>query len=95
MKRVFKIVRNKFVLTTLIFIVWVGFIDRNNLVLTYKTRQTINELEQNRAYYLSEIEETKRIKYELLNNRKTLAKFARETYYMKKPGEEIFIVEEE
>lgn len=82
-------------LAILIFIVWVGFLDRNNLILTYKTRAAINELEDNRAYYLSEIEETKRIKYELLNNRKTLEKFARETYFMKRESEEIFILEEE
>ncbi len=95
MKRFFHIIRNKYVLAILIFIVWVGFLDRNNLILTFKTRNSIKELKKNKAYYLSEIEETKRVKFELLNNRKTLEKFARETYYMKKPGEEIFIVEEE
>jgi cell division protein DivIC len=95
LKKFLKIIRNRFVIATLVFIVWVGFIDRNNFILSYKTRKAIRELEQNRDYYLNEIEETKRVKNELLNNRTSMEKFARETYFMKKPTEEIFVVVEE
>jgi cell division protein FtsB len=93
MNKALKILRNKYVIAILIFIIWVGFIDRNNLIKTFKIRKELNSLKADKEYYLQEIEETRRIRDELLNNKSSLEKFAREEYYMKKSDEEIFIVE--
>ncbi len=73
--------------------VWVGFIDRNNLIKTFKIRKELNSLKTDKEYYLQEIDNKNRIKEELLNNKISLEKFAREEYFMKRNDEEIFIIE--
>ena len=79
----------------MIFLLWIGFFDRNNLVRTIRTRGKVKELNEKKAYYLKQIEETKLIKNEILNNKKSIEKFAREQYFMKKDNEDIFIITEE
>lgn len=85
--------KNKYILSFLIFIVWVGFIDRNNLVKTIKIRNDLRSMKTDKAYYLQTIEKTKQIKEDLLTNKSSLEKFARENYFLKKHDEEIFIIE--
>jgi cell division protein FtsB len=93
--RILRLLLNKYTLILLFFIVWVGFIDRNNAIRIWKTRMEIKKLELDRSYYLKEIEDTKRIENELKSNNKKLEKFARENYHMKKDDEEIIFIEQE
>lgn len=95
MEKLYKIFMNKYFVILILFLVWISVFDRNNLVRTIKTRGKVKNLIEQKAYYQHQIEETKRIKYELFNNKKNLEKFAREQYFMKKDGEEIFIIEED
>jgi cell division protein FtsB len=46
-------------------------------------------------HYLQKIEEVKQNKAELLGNKYLLEKYAREKYLMKKPSEDIYLIEEE
>jgi len=94
MKNILKLLKNKYIITMLIFIVWVGFLDRNNLVKTLKIRKSVKELKNNKDYYLQEIEKTRIITSELWTDPNTLETFAREEYYMKKSDEDIFLVDE-
>lgn len=87
--------KNKYVLTLLIFIFWLLFFDRNNLVDRYKELRKLNQFENDRVYYTERIEiDSKRLK-QLRTNDRNLEKFAREQYYMKKPNEEIFVIIED
>lgn len=95
MNKFYNIFKSKYFIVFILFLLWISFFDRNNLIRTIKTRGKVKELKEQRSYYLEQIEETKRIKNELLNNTKNLEKFAREQYFMKKDNEEIFIIEEE
>lgn len=54
----------------------------------------IHKLEQEKEYYINKTESDKARLNELKTNDENLEKFAREQYLMKKPDEEIFIVEE-
>lgn len=83
--------RNKYFLTFLFFVIWLTLFDRNDLLTRYKYQKTLNELEIDRDFYLKEIESTRAELYELTTNPRTLEKFAREKYFMKKNNEEIFI----
>jgi len=58
--------------------------------MSYKLRTLKNEKE----YYQEKIKEVEKDKKELMGNDALLEKFAREKYLMKKPGEDIFIIEE-
>lgn len=88
-------VRNKYVLTALIFIVWLLLFDQNNLTERRKLSGEYNQLLQEREYYLKKIEEDKRRINELKTDNENLEKFAREQYLMKKDNEDIFVIVEE
>jgi len=95
LKRILRILKNRYILAILFFVVWVGFLDNNNLIRTMKARKALKELRTTKAFYLNEINENQRVLKELTENKESFEKFARETYFLKKPSEEIFIIEEE
>src|ERR1035437_3959619 len=76
------IFRNKYVLTIIIFFVWVLLLDSNNLITRYKEMKELNKLKVDREYYIKRIDEDKQ----------NLEKFAREQYRMKKPDEDLYII---
>ena len=83
---------NKYTITSLIFLVWLTFFDRNNLVEKMQLRSKIATLKREKAYYQDKIEEDNRKIKELLSSKENLEKFAREQYLMKKPNEDIFVI---
>lgn len=88
-----KIVKNKYIWVTLFFILWLLFFDNNNFFDQWKQRGVLNKLEEEAAFYEKEIEKNKKEKEELFSKGdKNLEKFAREKYYMKKPGEDLYII---
>ena len=91
----YKILRNKYILTLLIFFVWLLIFDQHNLIDRIKIVRKLNEMERQKEYYETRIEQDSRKLNELKTNRENLEKFAREQYYMKKPDEEIFVIVEE
>ena len=54
----------------------------------------LNKLEEEREFYQGEIKQIRADLKELKTNPKTLEKFAREKYLMKKDEEEIFVIVE-
>jgi len=90
--RWFKIFKNKFIFTSIIFAIWVGIFDRDNL-MTRSSQIEENELLLNtKAYYLEKIKKDSIRLNDLKTNAKNLEKFAREEYLMKKDNEDIFII---
>ncbi|MDX9929322.1 MAG: septum formation initiator family protein [Bacteroidales bacterium] len=84
--------RNKYVITILIFILWVLFFDANNLLDRWRGVRKYRSLETDREYYSKRIEEDRRKLEELRTDNESLEKFAREQYRMKKPEEDIYII---
>ena len=76
----------------LIFLIWVTFIDKNNLISQYQDRQVLYELDKEKRYYQSEIQTTQDKLNELKTDNSSIEKFAREKYLMKKENEEIWLV---
>lgn len=91
-RSLFRKLMNKYTVTLLIFLVWLAFFDRNNLVGKMQLRSKITTLKKEKTYYQEKIEEDNRKMEELLSNRDNLEKFAREQYFMKKPNEDIFVI---
>jgi len=75
--------------------VWVIFFDKNDLSTQLELRKDVKKLEEERNYYAKEIEQITSDILELNTNPKTLEKFAREKYLMKKDNEDIFVIVEE
>jgi len=87
--------RNFYILVGVFFVVWMLFIDSNDIFSQLTLRNKLSTLKQEKEYYLEKIEEVKNDRQELLSNQELLEKFAREKYLMKKKTEDIYIVVEE
>jgi cell division protein DivIC len=99
MKRILKIFikifRNKYILTLLVFSVWLLIFDRNNLIDRRKYLHALDEMESQKIYYLEKISHDSARLVELRTDADNLEKFAREQYLMKKENEEIFVITDE
>ncbi len=91
-KKFFSFLKNKFILTIVVFIVWIVLFDSNNIMDRLKDLSNLKELRREKAYYIEEIKSDSVKLNELKTNIKNLEKFAREQYLMKRDNEDIFIV---
>jgi len=87
--------RNKFVLTALVFLVWLVFFDRHNLVTQFKLKQELTSLEKEKQYYKTQAVAVEAEAKSLFTSPEKLEKFAREEYFMKKDNEEVFVIVEQ
>lgn len=87
--------RNRYFIISFMFLIWVMFFDRSNVITQWKLERTVEELQDKKSYYEREIGQVKRDKKELFSNDESLEKFAREKYRMKKSNEDVFVIIEE
>lgn len=92
MKRLINLLKNKFFLATLAFLVWMIFFDKNDLFSQYEYRKQVNKLKQERDFYKKETDQVNKELGELTSNPQQLEKFAREKYLMKKDNEDVFVI---
>lgn len=95
MKNIISIIKNKYLLTFIGLSIWVIFFDKNDLKTELELRREVMLLEEERNYFAREIHSITSDIKELYTNPKTLEKFAREKYLMKRDNEEIFVIVEE
>ncbi len=84
--------RNRYVIILFFFVVWLLFFDSNNLLIQRRQMRELRQLQRDKVYYQQKIAEDKRKLKELESDSKSLEKFAREQYLMKRDNEEIFII---
>ena len=95
MKRAVDLLKNKFFLVAVVFVVWMLFFDKNDLYSQYEQRQQLSKLEQERDFYTKETAQVSKDLDELTSNPAKLEKFAREKYLMRKDNEDVFVVVKE
>lgn len=86
--------RNIYVVTGVLFLVWVAFFDNNNLYHIYRLSEKENELKEQKSFYEKEIVTLKEDLDELSSDPKKLEKFARETYLFHYPKEDVYVIKE-
>ncbi len=86
-----KPLKNRYVLVLIAFFAWMVFIDKHDILTQIRLQRTVNKMHQDKELYKAKIEEAKQDRLDLEVNKE---KFAREQYYMKKRGEDVFIIEE-
>jgi cell division protein DivIC len=91
-KKIPPVLRNKYLFTIVIFVVWILLFDSNNLIARYKEMRELHNLKIDREYYIKRIETDKKKLHELKTDNQNLEKFAREQYRMKKPDEDLYII---
>ena len=87
--------RNKYLLATVFFTVWMLYFDHNDLFQQVARTRERKDLIQSRDYYRKEIEQTQQELTEIRRNPASLEKFAREKHLMKKEHEEIYLIAKE
>ena len=92
MKKAIKIFTNKYILTSLGFIVWMCFFDQRDIFNTIEQKGKLNQLLTKKHYYEKEIATAQQELTDLQNSSTSLEKFAREKYLMKKDGEDIYLI---
>ncbi len=93
--RFWRIIRNKYLLVSVVFFVWITFFDSNSLIKCSRVVSSINSQEREKRYYKNEIKSIEEKLNELSSNRDSLEKFAREQYKFHKTNEDIYIILEE
>lgn len=87
-----KILKKKYLLVSILFIVWITIFDGNNLIDRFSALRKLNQLKNDKKYYTEKIKSDSKKLKELKTDNDNLEKFAREQYLMKKDNEDIFII---
>ncbi len=89
-----RFLKNKYLIATVLFLVWLLFFDHNNIFLHLQYRKELNELKTSKKYYQEQIDKTREEVELIKTNPQALEKVAREQYLMKKDNEDVFVVKE-
>lgn len=84
--------RNGYFIFTVCFLLWMTFVDSNDIRTQVRLTNKLQELEQEKVFYQEKIKEVKKDRKELLSDDELLEKFAREKYLMKKPTEDVYVI---
>lgn len=90
--RIPKLLKNRFFLASLFFVIWMLFIDNYSYLEHRVLNKEIEKLEDNKAYFQEQIRRDREAIRSLKNSDAT-EKYAREKYYMKRENEDIYIIE--
>ena len=95
LKKLPSIFRNFYVVTGVCFLIWLTFLDSNDLISRFSLSAKLHSLENEKEYYEKKIKEVEQDRKELMTNKELLEKFAREKYLMKKETEDVFVIQED
>jgi len=95
MNRLLNLLKNKYFISSLAFVIWMLFFDRNDVISQYDYRTQVKKLEQEKEFYNKEIATVEKDLEELTTDKAKLEKFARERYLMKRDNEDVFVIIEE
>jgi cell division protein FtsB len=82
----------KYIFATVFFIVWILFLDSYSYFEQRALNKQINALEDNKTYYKTEISKDEQ-SIKNLKNPSQIEKYARETYFMKRDSEDVYIID--
>jgi cell division protein DivIC len=94
MKKIARILTNKYLVAGAFFVVWMLFFDRRDYFQQRERAAELKKLETKKKYYVEEIGKARKELDDLQHNPAALEKYAREHYLMKKEGEDIYIIED-
>jgi len=93
MKKVIKVLTNKYVLTGIAFLVWTVYFDQNDWMTLQQRQKELDGVKDNITYLNTEINRMNKERNDLLTDPHTLEQYARERYRMKHDGEDVYVIE--
>lgn len=91
LKYIPKPLKNRWILAPLILLVWILLFEDVNMISIIKSKFKISALQHEWDLKKVQIQEAQQKRALIVHD---IEKYARETYWMKKPNEEIFIITE-
>jgi cell division protein FtsB len=88
-KYVSGLLANEYVLTFVIFMIWLLFFDKNNLITQAQLQDTIDQLVDEKTYYDSELTKLSDRMHSIQVDRE---RYARETFYLHRSDEIVYLV---
>ncbi|SEL85194.1 FtsB family cell division protein [Parapedobacter koreensis] len=92
MERLLSIIRNKYLIAAVAFVVWMLFFDRHDVATQYDYYSQLKGLKAEKAFYTTEIERVTKTIHDLNTSPQELQRIAREKYKMKKENEDVFVI---
>lgn len=93
MKKVVQVLTNKFLLTAMVFGVWMMWFDQNDFGSQRDRAAALQDTKDNIAYLEEEIAQMEKEHEDLTTNPQKLEQYAREQYKMKRDNEDVFVIE--
>jgi proteasome assembly chaperone (PAC2) family protein len=90
-KHILPFFKNKFIITSLVFLTYIIFIDDNDIFFISNQNEKLSELEIRNEKMKKKLEETKSI-LNKIEDLDFLEAYARETKFFKRDNEEIFVI---
>ena len=87
-----KIFQNFYVVASIIFVLWMLFLDPNNLWRQINQKQKVNEERKKVEFYKENIEVLSKRSKNMSEDNAELERYAREKFFMKKKSEDVFIL---
>lgn len=87
------IFKNKYAITLVAFFTYLLFFDSNDIPSQIKFKRHLNKLNKQTEYFQKMIEESKSEYASTFSTPEQMETYAREQYMMKKPEEDLFIIE--
>lgn len=93
MKRIFRIITNKYLVTAVVFVVWSVYFDQNDWMAMRQRQKELQAAKDNIAYLNTEIDKMSKERDAILHDPAVLEKYAREHYRMKHTGEDVYVID--
>ena len=93
MKKLLRIVSNKFLLTVVAFAVWMAYFDQNDWISQRERSKELQQVKDNITYLNGEIAGMEKAKEGMVSDPLVLEKYAREQYRMKRDNEDLYIID--
>ena len=90
--RIPPILKNKYLLTGVAFLLLMLFLDRNNLISQYKMRKELNGLRKELQFYRDQAKKDSLELSILMGDSLEMEKLGREKYMMKRDSEDVYII---
>ena len=94
MERFLLLIRNKYFLAAIAFLIWMCFFDRYDISTQISYQQEKNKLEEEKAFYETEITRIEKALKDVQYNPNEIQRVARERYKMKKDNVDIYVIQE-
>ena len=93
-KWILRAVKNKYTLSTIVFLLWLTFFNEIDLIYIFQSRKEVAALRTEVQRMKDDNARAAEALHDLTTNTYSLEKFARENYYMKRDNEEVYVFKE-